>query len=173
MKLKILCVFILIKIKSKNELKEVEIKNFVCFYFDDIISSTKINFSNILLVKKLYKNISVYKTSHNTPTSSKSLRIRFDIIDGFNLILFDYRLFNKICDKIKHHTSKKVSISNSINPSFGKIGTHSYNSLSIKKMLNFHVIILIESGVNKNKNKYYCNMFLEKGSHKDTLNFIY
>ena len=47
----------------------------------------------------------------------KPLRTRFDEIDGFvisrdvkikPLILFDYRLFNKICDKIKYIISKKV-----------------------------------------------------------------
>ena len=44
--------------------------------------------------------------------------------------------------------------------------TDSYNSLSIKNILAFH-IILIKSVVNKNKNKYYYNIFLEKGLHKD------
>ena len=34
--------------KSKNELKEIDIKNCVCYYFDDI-NGTKINFSNILI----------------------------------------------------------------------------------------------------------------------------
>ena len=33
--------------KSKNELKEIDTKNRVCYYFDDIINGTKINFSNI------------------------------------------------------------------------------------------------------------------------------
>ena len=38
----------------------------------------------------------------------------------------------------------------------------------IKNMLTFHnVIILIKSVVNKNENKYYYNIFLEKGSYKD------
>ena len=32
--------------KSKNELKEIDIKNGVYYYFDDIIKGTKINFSN-------------------------------------------------------------------------------------------------------------------------------
>ena len=45
--------------KSKNELKEIYIKNCVCYYFDDIINGTKIDFSNTLLDKKLYDNISV------------------------------------------------------------------------------------------------------------------
>ena len=38
--------------KSKNELKEIDIKNHVCCFFD-IVYGTKINFSNILLNKKL------------------------------------------------------------------------------------------------------------------------
>ena len=38
--------------KSKNELREIDIKNLVCYYFDYIINGTKINFSNILLDKK-------------------------------------------------------------------------------------------------------------------------
>ena len=103
--------------KRKNELKEIDIKNRVCYYFDDIINGTKINFSNILLDKKFYENISVYNISYKIPTGPKPLRIRFDKIDGFitsldgkieHLILFDYGLFNEICGKIKHLTGKKV-----------------------------------------------------------------
>ena len=56
-----------------------------------------------------------------------------------------------------------ISINISINHNFD-----SYNSLPIEKILTFHkVIILIKSVVNKNKNNYYYNIFLEKGSHKD------
>ena len=44
--------------KSKNELKEIDIKNRVCYYFDNIINCKKNYFSNILF-KKLYENISV------------------------------------------------------------------------------------------------------------------
>ena len=61
----------------------------------------------------------MYKTS----TGPKPLRIRFDKIDGFiiiiidgkikHLILFDYGLFNKICDRIKYLISKKSGITNS------------------------------------------------------------
>ena len=43
-------------------------KNRVCYYFDDMINSTKINFGNILLNKKLYENISVYNVSYKTQT---------------------------------------------------------------------------------------------------------
>ena len=68
----------LYKMKTKNELKEIEIKNRACCYFDDIINGTKINVSNILLDKKFYENISVYNTSYKTPTGLKPLRIRLN-----------------------------------------------------------------------------------------------
>ena len=90
--------------KSKNELKEIDIKNRVYYYFDDIINGTKINFSNILLDKKLYENILVYNILYKTPTGAKPLRISFDKIDGFiialdgknkHVILFYYGLLIK------------------------------------------------------------------------------
>ena len=112
------------------------------YYFDYIINGTKINFSNILLDKKLYENISVNNILYKFPTSPKPLRIRFDKIDGFiiplegnikHLILFDYGLFNKICDKIKNLISKNSDNINNINHNFGKIRIDSYNSLPFKK----------------------------------------
>ena len=57
--------------KSKNELKEIDLKSRVCYYFDDLINGTKVNFSNILLNKKLYRNISVYNISNKSPTGLK------------------------------------------------------------------------------------------------------
>ena len=85
------------------------------------------------------------------------MNIRFDKIDGFiisldgkikHLILFDYGLFNKICDKIKNLISKNSDNINNINHNFGKIRIDSYNPLPIT-----HVIILIKSAVHKNQNK--------------------
>ena len=105
------------------------------------------------------------------------MHTRFDKIDGFiisldgkikHLILFDYGLFNEICDKIKYLISKKSDIINNINHNFGKIRIDSYNSLSIKKISTFHnFIILIKSVGHNNENKYCHNIFLEKSFHKD------
>ena len=82
------------------------------------------------------------------------LRIRFDKIDGFikiydgirYLVLFSYS-YDEICNRIKYLISEKSGITNSINYNFAKIR--------------------IDSVVNENKNKYYYNIFLEKGSYKD------
>ena len=66
--------------KCKNELKEIDIKNRACYYFDNIINGTKINSSNILLNKKLYENISVYNISYKSPAGPKLLRIMSNLL---------------------------------------------------------------------------------------------
>ena len=102
--------------ESQNELKEIDIKNRMCYYFDDTIRfwDRDIDFSNVLLNEKLYKekykNILIYNISFKTSTGAKPLRFRFDKIDGFikihdkirYLVLFDFSYCDKICDKIKN-----------------------------------------------------------------------
>ena len=46
--------------KSKDEYEKIDTKNRACYYFDDIVKDMNINFSHILLDKKLFENISVY-----------------------------------------------------------------------------------------------------------------
>ena len=50
-----------ITMESKYELKEIDIKNCTCYYFDDIMRAWDIHidtdFSDILLGKKLYQEI--------------------------------------------------------------------------------------------------------------------
>ena len=91
--------------KSKNEIKEIDIKNRTCYYFDDIIIDRDIYSVDILLDDFLDENISVYDISYKTSMGPKPLRIRFDKIDGFirvcgsefrHLVLFDNGLFDKI-----------------------------------------------------------------------------
>ena len=156
--------------ESKDELKEIDIKNRACYYFEDIFRDFDINF-DILLHKKLYENISVYDISYKTSMDPKPLRIRFDKIDRFirvrggefrHLVLFDHGLFDQICDKIKYLISEKTGIADSTNHNIGKIRINSYNFLPIEKILTFHNDkTLIKSVVNKNKNEYYYNIFLE------------
>ena len=59
----------------------------MCYYFDNIINGTKINFNNILIDKKLYENISAYNILYTTPTGLKPLCIRFNKIDALLYLL--------------------------------------------------------------------------------------
>ena len=174
--------------ESKDELKETDIKNRTCHYSDDIIRfwDRDIDLSDILLDEKLYKeqyeNTLIYDISYKTSTGAKPLRITFDKIDGFikihdkirYLVLFDYSYCDKICDKIKYLISEKSGITDSINHNLGRIRIDSYDSLPTEKILTFrNLIMLIKSVINKNKNEYYSNIFLEKGLHKDKSNTKY
>ena len=103
--------------ESKNELTEINVKNCAYYYFDDIINGMGINFIDILLDKNLYENISVNDISQKNSAGPKPSRIKSDKIDEFTivldgkikrLVLFVYGLFDKICNKIKYLTSKKV-----------------------------------------------------------------
>ena len=100
-----------------SEFKKIDIKNRACYYCDDIIKDVDTHFSDIWLDEKLLENDSVYDISHKTLMGSEVLRIRFDKIDEFimtrggefrYLVLFDHRLFDKTCDKIKYLIRKKV-----------------------------------------------------------------
>ena len=64
--------------ESKDKLKEIDIKNCMCYYFDDMIRfwDWDIEFNDILLDKKSYEtseNILVYDISYKTPMGEKPL----------------------------------------------------------------------------------------------------
>ena len=140
--------------ESKDELKEIDFKNRLCYYFDDIIRDLDTDFDNILLDEKSYKNkyenILIYDISYKTFMGAKPFCIRFDDINGFitiyeeirYLISYDYKKYNAIYDKIKYLISEKCGITDSINHNFARIRIDSYNSLPIDKTLTFHVVIL-------------------------------
>ena len=174
--------------ESKDELKEIDIKIHTCYYFDDIMVARDISLDkniNILLDKKICENILIYDVSYKTVMGSKPLHIWFDGIDGFMkiydgiryLVLLGHNWFDEIFDSVKYLITSykwKSGITNSINHNFSRIRIDSYNYLPIEKILTFYnVIILINSVVNKNKNYYYLNICLEKGSYNDKSNTNY
>ena len=69
--------------ESNNELKEIDIKNGTCFYFEDIIKIEDFDFNNILTDEKSYESILVLDISYKILIGAKPLRIRFDKIDEF------------------------------------------------------------------------------------------
>ena len=130
--------------ESKGELKETDIKNLTCYYFDDRDIDT--DFSNVLLNEKSYKTyiyILIYDISYKTYMGSKPLCIRFHEIDGFikiydgirYLLLFGSKLHNAISNRIRYLISKKSGITDSINHNFARIKIDSVNSLPVEKPL--------------------------------------
>ena len=73
--------------ESNDKLKDIDIKNRTCYYFDDITKIEDFGINKILIDEKPYKNILAYKISYKSLIDSKSLRIRFNKIDGFMMEL--------------------------------------------------------------------------------------
>ena len=48
---------------SKDELEEIDIKKRTCYYFGDIMRILNIDFNNILLDEKSYKNLVICNIS--------------------------------------------------------------------------------------------------------------
>ena len=63
---------------ENNEFKKVRIKNRTCYYFDDIIKLEDFDIDNIIIDKKLHKNILIYDISCKTLIDPQALRVRFD-----------------------------------------------------------------------------------------------
>ena len=61
--------------ESKDELKEIDIKNRTYHYFNNIVAVSDIYSGNILLDGKLYENILIYDILYKTFLVSKTLRI--------------------------------------------------------------------------------------------------
>ena len=76
--------------ESKDGLKEIDIKNRMCFYFDDTMRVGDIYFNDTLFDEKAYESILIYDISFFM--GAKPLRFRFEKIDGFI----------KICDGIRY-----------------------------------------------------------------------
>ena len=94
-----------------------------------------------------------FHISYKTLIGSKSLRIRFDKIDGFiriydgtrYLTLFGSEKYDAIYDRIRCLISLKSGITYIFSHYFAKTKFDSYDSLPIKKILTLHnVIILIK-----------------------------
>ena len=124
---------------ENNQFLKVRIKNWTCYYFDDITKLECFDLDNILIDEKSHKNILTYDISDNTLIDPTLLRIRFNLI------------------------SQKSGTTHIFSHYFMKIKLDSYDSLPIEKRLTlYNVTIHIKSVLNKDKNHYYYEIFLEK-----------
>ena len=69
--------------ESDDELKEINIKNRTCYYFEDKIKIEDSHHDTISVDEKSYENILVYNISYENFIASKPLPIRFNKVDVF------------------------------------------------------------------------------------------
>ena len=66
-----------------NKIKESDIKNCTCNFFDAIINIDDPDHDDILLDEKYYEHVLIYHAAYKTPWSEKPLHIIFDRVDGY------------------------------------------------------------------------------------------
>ena len=114
---------------SNVEVKEINIKNRMSYYFDNIIKIQDFNLDNTLIDEKSYENILIYNISYKTLIDAKYLLIRFNKIDGFirvydgtrYLALFGSETYDFVYNRIRHLIAVKCSITYVISQSYAKI----------------------------------------------------
>ena len=141
--------------ESNDKLKEIDIINDMCYYFDDIIKTEDFDPDNILMDEEPYEKILVYNISYKSLIDSKPLCIRFDKIDGFirvydgtrYLVLFGSEKYDSICNRIRYLIIVKDGIKYIIFHNYPNIKVHSYNSLPLEKTMTFQDIIIVITSV--------------------------
>ena len=114
--------------ESKNEFEKINIKNRACYYLDMIKWKVgDINVNNILLDKKSYENIKVYKILYKNFIDPMPLCIRFDKVDRI-IKTYDgirYLELSNTCNEfiIKFSTSKEIFYNQGNFPQSTKIST--------------------------------------------------
>ena len=128
--------------ESNDKLKEIDIKNRTCYYFDDIIKIEDFDLDNILIDEKSYKNNLVYNISCKSLIDCKPLRNRFDKIDGSirvydgtrYLVLFGSGKYDFIYTRIRYFISVKTGITYVTSHNYAKMKVDLYDSFpDIKK----------------------------------------
>ena len=125
--------------ESTNELKQIDIKNLMCYCFNNINKIEDFHFDNILIGEKSGKNILVYNISYKTLIDTKPLRLRFDKVDGFIRLnygtryLFIYRFrfdsqkYNVIFNKIRYLIGIKTGITYIFSHNYANIKVDLYD----------------------------------------------
>ena len=114
--------------ETNYELRKIDTKHCMCYYFDDKMRVKDISFDNILLDEKSYENILTHNVSCKTFMGAKPLCISFDKVDGIMKIyngtryleLFGLRIHNAIHDRINCLVSQKNDAKCIISHNFAK-----------------------------------------------------
>ena len=129
--------------ESNDKLKDINIKDRTCYYFDDIIKFEDFNIDNILIDEKSKEEILVQDISYKTFMGAKHLYVRFNKIDGFirvydgtrYLVLFGAKKFDSIHKSIRYLIGVKSGITYVFSHNYARIKVDSYDSLPLEKTI--------------------------------------
>ena len=140
--------------ESNDKLKETDIKNRTCYYFDGIVKIEDFDLDNLLIYEKSFENILVFNIFYKILITAKPFCIRFNQVDGFNmvydgsryLLLFEREKYDFTYNRVRYLVEVKSGTTCVIFHNYAKIKVDSNNSLPLEETMAFHnVIILIKT----------------------------
>ena len=144
--------------ESNDKLKETDIKNHTCYYFDGIVKIEDFDLDNLLIYEKSFENILVFNIFYKILIAAKPFCIRFNQVDGFNmvydgsryLLLFEREKYDFTYNRVRYLVGVKSGTTCVIFHNYAKIKVDSNNSLPLEETMAFHnVIILIKTAWKK------------------------
>ena len=129
------------------------------YYYEGVIKFEYFDLDNILICKKSYQNILVYRISYKTLIGAKPFYIRFNKINGFirvydgiiNLVLLGAEQYDFIYSRIRYFIGIKSGITYLISHNYAKIKAISLIFVTIGNLkmtgLNFNQMSAISAMV--------------------------
>ena len=165
-------------------IKEVNIKNQTCYFFDDMINIKNFDPSSLKIDKKSYKSIDIYyigyitvkDSDHVKINSVNSLYLIINEVDGcieeingnkyLALVSTDRNKevltnYSELWDEIKNSIEKINNKSGEYGKDFVKIKFNPDDSLPLNKTVKLHNMTIIVRYVFEDNGKYYPQVFLE------------
>ena len=169
-----------------RNIKEINIKNRTCYFFDDMTNIKDFDPSLIKIDKKSYKNIGIYYIAYITMKDSD--HVKFNSVNPLSLIIGEVdgyieennvnkylnlastaknkkvlEKYKKLSDEIEYYIQAINSgKSGEYEKYYTKIKFKSDDDLPLNKILKFHNLIIIVRSVFEEDGKYYPQVFLDK-----------
>ena len=166
-------------------IKEINIKNRIYYFFDNMINIKDFNSNLIKIDKNSYKNIDIYYIGYITMkdfdyvkvNSVNSLHLIMNKVDGYfeeingnkylTLVFIDKNKqllikYIKLRDGIKNSIEKINNKSGEYGKDFMKIKFNSDDSLPLNKTLKLHNMTIIVRSVSEEDDEYYPQVFSDK-----------
>ena len=166
-------------------IKEINIKNRIYYFFDNMINIKDFNSNLIKIDKNSYKNIDIYYIGYITMkdfdyvkvNSVNSLYLIMNKVDGYfeeingnkylTLVFIDKNKqllikYIKLRDGIKNSIEKINNKSGEYGKDFMKIKLNSDDSLPLNKTLKLHNVRIVVRSVFEEDSKYYLQVFLDE-----------
>ena len=165
--------------------KQIDIKNRACYFYNDMINIKKFDSNSLKIDKRSYKDIGMYNIGYITIKkiddcesiySVNPLYLRVDHVNGYieekgvnKYLVFDsadenkelLKKYNDVWDGIRDKIKEIASVECDYEKDYVKIKFNSDDDLPLSKPLKFHNMTIITRSAFEEDGKLYTEVLLE------------